>query len=62
MPNTPALSWRPVLLMEEIGVYRENVDLAQFTSKLLLRLYQVDLAIGENRAHNFSGDRQLLQR
>jgi hypothetical protein len=25
-------------------------------------LYQVDLAIGENRVYNFSGDRQLLQR
>jgi hypothetical protein len=48
--------------MEEIGVYKENVDLAQFTYKLLVRLYQVDLAIGENRVYNFSGDRQLLQR
>jgi hypothetical protein len=48
--------------MEEIGVYRENVDLAQFTYKLLLRLYQVDLAIGQYRVYNFSGDRQLLQR
>ena len=48
--------------MEEIGVHRENADLAQFTYRLLLSLYRVNLAMGEKRTQNFSGDRQLLQK
>jgi hypothetical protein len=33
--NISAISWRPVLLVEETGVPRENHDLSQVTDKLL---------------------------
>jgi hypothetical protein len=52
--NISVISWRSVLLLEEIGVPENTTDLSQFTDKLYhMMLYR----LSEIRTYNLSGDR-----
>ena len=54
--NISVISWRLVLLVEEIGEPMETTDLSQVTEKLYhIILYRVQMSW--IRTHNFTGDR-----
>ena len=52
------ISWRSVLLVEEIGGPGENADLSEITDKLYdIMLYRVHFTISGIPTHNFRCDK-----
>ena len=56
--NIAVISWRSVLLVEEIGVPEKTTDLSQVTDKLISQsVVNLTININSVRTRNLSGNR-----